>query len=171
MGKSKVRLLVLLGGLVVLACSAFADVPSNLIVNAGGYQWVWAAPCAPVQPSCGNTIDLTDGWSIPTTSQWEASFDDGEDVFNAFTLPNMGTLCAASYFNSGYDDCDYWDLEAEYISGAPFAEYDDYADPSAYEAFLVRAPAAPAVPEPSSMLLLGSGALAVVGSIRRKFCL
>lgn len=173
MGKNKVRLLVLLGSLVVLAGSAFADVPSNLIVTAGGYQWVWAAPCAPVQPSCGETLSLTDGWSIPTASQWQNSFNDTEDVFNAFTLPNEGTLCAASYFNSGYDFCDYWDLEDGYIWGAPvgIADDQDAAENPASEAFLVRAPTAPAVPEPSSVMLLGSGALAVVGSIRRKFCL
>ena len=172
MGKFKVRMLVVLGALVVLAGSAFADVPSNLIVNAGGFQWVWAAPCAPEQPSCGNTLDLTDGWSIPTASQWQTSFDDTDAVFNAFTLNGTGQLCGSPYFDSGWTNCDSGDLEEGYIWGAPagIANDLDGATNPASETFLVRG-GAPAVPEPSSMLLLGSGALAVFGSIRRKLCL
>ncbi len=170
MGKFKVRMLVLLGALLMVAGSAFADVPSNLTVSAGGYQWVWASPCAPVQPSCGQALNLTDGWSIPTVSEWQASFSSTADVYNTFTLNGTGQLCGSAYFNSGYSHCDSSDVQAGYIWGAPLGISNNLGGATnlASETFLVRG-GAPAVPEPSSMLLLGSGALGLINSIRRKF--
>lgn len=167
MSNLKLRHFVLLGCFAMLAMSAFADVPTNLIVDRGGYQWVWAAPCAPAQPSCGNALTLTDGWSIPTTGQWQSSFTDTMDVYNVFTMNGTGQLCASAYFDSGYTHCDSGDLQQGYIWGAPAPIGNSDANNPASEAFLVRADVAP-VPEPSSFLLLGSGALGIFGTIRRK---
>ena len=160
------RLLLIVACVAVLAVGALADVPSNLTVTRGAYQWVWASPCAPQQPSCGNTLTLTNGWTIPTAAEWTASFVDTADIYNAFTLNGTGQLCGSPYFNSGYSHCDSSDLQAGYIWGAPQPISNAFGGDtnSASEGFLVRT----ATPEPGSMLLFGSGVLGIVGVIRRK---
>ena len=159
------RLLLIVACVAVLAVGALADVPSNLTVTRGVYQWVWASPCAPEQPSCGNTLTLTNGWTIPTAAEWTASFVDTADIYNAFTLNGTGQLCGSPYFNSGYTWCDSSDLQSGYIWGAPVPISNGYGEYySTSEGFLVRT----ATPEPGSMLLFGSGVLGIVGVIRRK---
>ncbi len=52
------RTFILAACVFLLALTAYAGpiVPVNLIVDRGGLEWVWASPCAPEQPSCGNSI-------------------------------------------------------------------------------------------------------------------
>jgi hypothetical protein len=152
----------------VLAVGAMADVPANLIVTRGGFEWVWASPCAPEQPTCGDPLTLTNGWSVPTNNEWLASFTDTLDVYNAFNVTN-GYLCAASYFDSGYNHCDPGDMQAGYIWGAPQPISNGYGGDTnpASEGLVVRT----GTPEPSSLLLLGSGVLGVLGIVRRKISL
>src|SRR5664279_3593148 len=150
-----VRLLIVLACLLVLAVGALADVPSNLIVNAGGLQWVWAAPCAPIEPSCnasGHDLTLAYGFTIPTTAEWLASFTDTAAVYTAFNITN-GFLCASSYFDSGWTNCDSGDMAAGYLWGAPLGIGNSDANNPASEALLVRG----ATPEPSSLALMGTG--------------
>jgi len=164
------RVLVVAACLLLLALTAFADVPSNLVVTRGVYNWVWADPCSPVEPSCnasGHNLTLTDGWTLPTTSEWLASFTDTLDVYNAFNVTN-GYLCASSYFDSGYNHCDAGDMQAGYIWGAPQPISNSYggATNSASEGLLERGGAA--VPEPSSFILLFSAGVATVIARRRR---
>jgi hypothetical protein len=163
------RVLMVLACLVVLAAGAMADVPSNLIVTRGSLEWVWAAPCAPVQPSCGNTLTLPQyGFDIPTNAEWLASFTDRADLYNAFTNPNQ--LCASVYFNSGYSHCDSGDLQNGAIWHSPFCDpnYFDGCNNPASETLLVRGGT---IPEPNSLALIGTGLLGCIGVIRRKLYL
>ena len=161
------RLLLIVACVAVLAVGALADVPSNLTVTRGAYQWVWADPCAAQEPSCnpsGQDLTLTNGWTIPTDAEWLASFTDTADVYNAFNVTN-GYLCASAYFDSGYTHCDAGDVQNGAIWHAPAPIGDPiYSNDPRADSFLVRS----ATPEPSSLLLFGSGMLGVVAVIRRK---
>ena len=161
------RVFIIVSCLIVLAVGAVADVPNNLTVTSGTLQWVWADPCAALEPSCnlsGHDLTLTNGWTLPTNAQWLASFVDTNDVYTAFNITN-GYLCGSAYFDSGYSHCDAPDVQAGAIWNAPAPIGDPfyYSNPNS-DSFLVRS----TVPEPSSMLLFGSGMLGLFGVIRRK---
>lgn len=157
----------------VLLCGAAAglpaatligqDPPSNVIVYAGGLEWVYAAPCAP--NGCG-TITLHHGFRLPTNSEWLSSFADLNDLYTQFSTPSQ--KCAAPYFSNQYDHCDFVDVSGGYVYDSPFApddyhRFNDYAD-----TFLVRGEGSQ-IPEPQAWLLIGSGlaGLALLGRRRR----
>ncbi len=165
------RVLIVAACLLLLALTAFADVPSNLVVTRDGYDWVWAAPCSPVEPSCnasGHGLTMQYGFSLPTVGEWTASFTDTADIYGAFTLGGRAQLCASSYFDSGYSHCDSSDVQAGYIWGAPVGIANAFGGDTngLSEAFLVRGAAA--VPEPSSLILLFSVGVATVIAWRRR---
>lgn len=163
------RLLLLAVCLTLLAGSALADVPNNLIVNAGGLQWVWAAPCAPIEPSCnasGHDLTLAYGFTIPTAAQWLSSWASTADVYNAFNA--NGQLCASPYFDSGWSHCDSGDMQSGYLWGAPPPIGNADANNPASETLLVRGGS---VPEPNSLALIGTGLLGCIGVVRRKLYL
>ena len=160
------KLLILAISAFLLCGSAFGasllgvDPHPSLVVNKGGIDWVWAAPCAP--GGCG-TITLHHDWKLPTATDW-AVWSDLDQFFNAFNTPTK--LCGAAYFSNQYDHCDASDVAAGYVYNSPLAAGPQYAADGLAETFLVRGEAA-VVPEPGSFALLGIGLAAVVARVRR----
>jgi hypothetical protein len=127
----------------------------TLIVDIGGLEWVYAAPCAGQSPSCG-VVQLSNGFAFATDAQWLASFSNIAALKSAFTLPGGGVKCAAAYFSTAHNHCDFNDVSLGYIWHSPLAPDANYRNASWAETFLVRV-AANDVPEPASIALLGLG--------------
>jgi hypothetical protein len=105
---------------------------------------------------------MHDGWNVADAADFSASFSGFDDLDNAF---EPGQLCASSYFDSGWSHCDYSDITAGYVFNNPWNAA--LANIDTDETFVVRA-AVPSVPEPSSMLLIGCGFLALVRRTRKR---
>lgn len=146
------------------AVSLLGQAPSAAeIYTAGnGLEWVYAGPCAGLQPSCG-TVELHHGFNFATDDQWISSFGNLAGLIAAFDLNNYnGSKCASKEFNTVWDHCDAGDAVNGYVWHSPLTSSDKASHPAA-ETFLVRAK----VPEASSVLLFGFG-LFCLGFARRK---
>ena len=78
--------------------------PADVIISHAGMEWVWAAPCASMDPSCGAPTPMY-GFDNPTDGQW-ASWASRADLLTAFTDVSGAPICASAYFGSGYSHCD-----------------------------------------------------------------
>jgi hypothetical protein len=160
----------------------------SVIVTAGGFEWVWASPCAGEQPNCDDgDLTLHHGFTDPDVDQWNASFTSLSALESAFTFTNPAavtvfnplgvvTICASAYFSADWNHCDLGDLRGGFVWHSPLALDPFHRNNGNSETFLFRPitiggpvsvdppPVAvvsglTAVPEPSSLLLLGAGLL------------
>ncbi|WLI90953.1 PEP-CTERM sorting domain-containing protein [Massilia sp. R2A-15] len=179
MFNKKMKSVIKSAGMSMFACAALLSAGSagavtmlgqapdpSLIVQAGGFEWVYAGPCAGLQPSCG-VVQLHHGFEFATDDQWNASFSDLSALMAAFHTTSS-PLCASAYFNTQYDHCDGGDVGLGYVWHSPLAPSLGQRNSTAAETFLVRAPAVSDVPEPGSLALIGLGLAGFAAARRRQ---
>lgn len=186
----------LFAALVLAVCSqasmaALVNVPlpaGSYISNyaGSGLDVAWAAPCRPIDPSCG-VIDLSFqsqfGWRLASAAEaaFLAANLKGQDfVFAGANVPLGGSdanganfqagspggaaACAAPYFSNFHYHCDWGNApgaNAGYQEGWAFGQEGEL---SFGEAIVVRNNL---VPEAGTLAMLGLGVL-LVGAVRRR---
>lgn len=157
-------LLVSASGLASAGPLTGLDVPGNLTVLRNGLEWAWASPCAPSDPSCGQTpLVMHHGFEIATANDFLGSFSGLVDLYNAF---DGGRKCAAAYFNSGYSHCDGADVDPSgfiAVWNLPVSWGQNYETRYFDEVFVVRG----TVSEPGALALLGLGLFGLFAARRK----
>lgn len=168
-----VAILLVFSGAVSAAAPNYGQTPPNdVIILSGGYEWIWAAPCSPVDPSCGKP-DQAFGFHIPSAAEWLASFADRAALMAAFTDPNGGAICGSPWMSSTHNHCDFQDATNGHIFQV--VQTSDICDPNYFngcsaattESFLVRG--GNLVPLPATLYLMLAG-LTMIGVARRRSC-
>ena len=158
-----------------------APVPVNAYITYGGLDWAWASPCAPTpDDTCGGfdlTYQATQGWRVATAADFTNAPTAMDFIFDGANVPLNGVstegttfdgapgdgACAAAYFDTFQNHCDYSDGDQGYIYNNP-----NNPGTSAFdETWVVRDAAAPGVPEPSSWAMLLAGFCLTGAAFRR----
>jgi PEP-CTERM motif len=142
--------------------------PASVIVLENGLQWIWAAPCATHDPSCGapgnpaNTLPIQ-GFREPTLGEWASSWSSRTELLSRFIVGGSA-VCGSPWLSSQYNHCDAGDASGGAIwhaavNGICDPAFFDGCNTTQAESFLVRT-GGPVdlspVPEPATILLFGS---------------
>ena len=148
------------GGAPAIAAPIYAPVPTANYITFGGNDWAWAAPCNPVEPSCG-VVDMsyqsTQGWRIAEA----ADFATGPAAADFGTPDNFA--CASAWFSTNYTHCDYGDGAAFFIYNHPLNQL---PGASTLETWVIR-DGVGGVPEPSAWALFITGFGMIGYALRR----
>ena len=160
--------------LVGMAPAAFAAAPNfglepdpNVLVDRIGLEWIWAAPCASEDPSCGKPTPHH-GFREPTAQEWTDAWADLTDLVNAFITQN-GQLCGSPWMSPFHNHCDSSDFVNGHIwhaFGLCNPSYFNGCEASTTESFYVRVGEA-RVPGPATLALVLSG-LGLAGWMSRR---